>query len=114
MVRRLLSLVVLWLFVGTLAVPAVAAVSTASEPEASSAWHADGTPCPDDDDTDHGPCSDGCPCHCCRHGQALAIWLPAPPLEGATAGPYAVAACRPPVALRPNGYLNRIYRPPRG
>ena len=114
MIRHVLALVVTWLFVCTMAAPAIASVSAPSASEVHSARHADGTPCPDEGDDDHGPCSDGCPCHCCHHGHILALWLTGPTLASGIPDPSTVAGTRPPLALRPNGYLDRIFRPPRG
>ncbi len=74
------------------------------------ARHADGSRCPDDD---HGPCDEGCACHCCHGHGAAAVWHPLSAFIGVVPRVTAVAAAGPLRGLVPNPYLDRIFRPPR-
>lgn len=111
MSRRFLALVTLWLFAAMLVVPAAATFATAAHVDASESWHADGSPCPDDDQD--GPCDDGCACHCC-HGPALALWHPAlAHFEQSRLSVSTLRAVGPRENHRSNHYLDRVFRPPR-
>jgi len=112
MTRRLLALLTLALLAFMLVAPAVAALAAAADVETAHAWHADGTPCPDDDDHG-GPCDDGCVCHCC-HAHVLALQLRTPAPTGKRPPPDTVTPFGPPQTLHPNSYLDRVFRPPRG
>jgi hypothetical protein len=112
MTRRLLAFATLCFFAFVLVAPAVAAFTVTMHPETSYEWHSDGSPCPDDDDQ-HGPCDDGCACHCC-HGQKAGVWSTSQAPTAELPAPPAMTPVGPPQALRPDPQLERIFRPPRG
>ena len=111
MTSRWLAIATLGVFAFLLVAPALAAFG-AAEPSATHAWHADGSPCPDQDDQ-HGPCDDGCACHCC-HSRVLALWFAPPELTGTLSPPFALPRFGVPAELQPSGTLDRVFRPPRG